>query len=122
MQPLKDKILEGFFTNIGADPFINWINEVFRTSDTRYCNSIYFMANAKDSAESDQYIVRYKVIKAGDKSLLFKGNDPYVSRRKQIIINIPEIPELLNIKPDDMYIHYVDNDEEKIFNFYLDSL
>ena len=112
MQSLKDKILEGFFTNVGADPFINWINDVFRNTptNTRYCHRMYIMS--KETAEVDRYKNEYIVAKAGGKSLLFKG------RKKQIIVNISEIPELLNIKPDDiMSIFYMDDKKNIKFMF-----
>ena len=69
MQPLKDKILKGFFANIGVDPFINWINEVFKTKTYKYCTRIYITSDK--TAENDQYIYKYKVTKTSDKSLLF---------------------------------------------------
>ena len=107
MQSLKDKILEGFFTNVGADPFINWVNEMFRTTNTNYCNRMYI--TSKETADIDSYAYEYKVTKADNKSLLFSNKN---SRKKQsIIINIPEIPELLNIKPSDMFI-FCENEEK----------
>ena len=67
---------------------------------------------SKETAEVDRYKNEYIVTKAGDKSLLFKG------RRKQIIVNVSEVPELLNIKPDDiMSIFYMDDKKNIKFMF-----
>ena len=99
MQSSNDKILRGFFTNIGADPFINWINGVFETANRIYCSSIYYViGNHADGVRNEW---KYRVTKVDNKSLLFY--DEY-SDTKSIIINISEIPELLNIKPDDVSI------------------
>ena len=99
MQSSNDKILKGFFTNIGADPFINWINGVFETANRIYCSSIYYIiGNHADGVRNEW---KYRVTKDDNKSLLFY--DEY-SHTKSIIINISEIPELLNIKPDDVSI------------------
>lgn len=106
MQSLKDKILEGFFANVGADPFINWINEVFKNTNIKYCSRIYITSDK--TAENDSYTNEYIVTKTDDKSLLFKGNG------EQIIINISEISELLNIKPNDMYMFCTDNKDKNI--------
>ena len=66
MQSSSDKILKGFFANMGADPFINWINEMFKNINTKYCTRIYI--ESKGKAENDPYIDEYKVTKADDKS------------------------------------------------------
>ena len=42
MQSSSDKILKGFFANIGADPFINWINGVFKTTKAKYCSTMFY--------------------------------------------------------------------------------
>ena len=107
MQPLKDKILEGFFANVGADPFINWINEAFKATKAKYCKRMYI--TSKETAEYDLYANEYIVTKAEDKSLLFSNK----FRKKQpIIINISEIPELLNIKPNGVFIFCTKNDRK----------
>lgn len=99
MQSSSNKILKGFFANIGADPFINWINEVFKTTNRIYCGSIYHVTdNHADSVRNEW---KYRVTKVDNKSLLFY--DEY-SHTESIIINISEIPELLNIKPNDISI------------------
>ena len=100
MQSLKDKILEGFFTNVGADPFINWVNEIFKNVDAKYCTRIYI--ESKGKAENDPYVDEYKITKADDKSLLF--NNIRHRKKQSVTINISEIPELLNIKPNDVSI------------------
>lgn len=111
MQSLKDKILEGFFTNTGADSFIKWINEVFKTTNTKHCARIYI--TSKGTADIDQYITEFKVTKADNISLLFSNKDLHTPYKKQsIIINISEVPELLNIKPNDMFIFCTKNDEK----------
>ena len=111
MQSLKDKILEGFFTNTGADSFIKWINEVFKTTNTKHCTRIYI--TSKGTADIDQYITEFKVTKADNISLLFSNKDLHTPYKKQsIIINISEVPELLNIKPNDMFIFCTKNDEK----------
>ena len=109
MQPLKDKILKGFFTNVGADPFINWINDLFKTSKAKYCSSMYYVSD--NHADSCQEEWKYKVTKADNKSLLFSDEYPH---KKSIIINISEIPELLNIKPNDMYMFCTDNKDKNL--------
>lgn len=107
MQSLKDKILEGFFANIGADPFINWINEAFKATKTKYCKRLYI--TSKETAEYDLYANEYIVTKTEDKSLLFSNK----FRKKQpIIINIPEIPEILNINPNNVFIFCTKNDRK----------
>ena len=113
MQSLKDKILEGFFTNVGADPFINWINEVFKTVNVKYCTRIYI--ESKGKAENDPYIDEYKVTKADDKSLLF--SNIHHRKKQSITINISEIPELLNIKPNDVSIFCTDDKKNIKFLF-----
>ena len=113
MQSLKDKTLKGFFTNIGADPFINWINEMFKNVNTKYCTRIYI--ESKGKAENDPYIDEYKVTKADDKSLLF--SNIHHRKKQSITINISEIPELLNIKPDDMSIFCTDDKKNIKFLF-----
>lgn len=116
MQSLKNKILEGFFANVGVDPFINWINEVFKIKTYKYCTRIYITSDK--TAENDQYIYRYKVTKANDKSLLFnKFKEGREHRDQSIIINIPEIPELLNIKPNDVSIFCTDDKKNIKFLF-----
>ena len=117
MQSLKDKILEGFFTNVGADPFINWINEIFKNVNAKYCTRIYI--ESKGKAENDPYVDEYKVTKAGDRSLLFYNGD---SRKKPIIINISEIPEILHIKPDNIFIFYMKNKKNKTIKFLFSQL
>ena len=112
MQPLKDKILKGFFANVGVDPFINWINEIFKTKTYKYCTRIYITSDK--TAENDQYIYRYKVTKANDKSLLFYDEH---SHTKSIIINISDVPELLNIKPNDVSIFCTDDKKNIKFLF-----
>ena len=116
MQSLKDKILEGFHTNVGADPFIYWINELFKTTTYRNCNSIYI---TKETATVDPYLSEYKVTKAGDRSLLFYNED---SHKKSIIINISEIPELLNIKLNNIFIFYTNNKKSKTIKFLFSQL
>lgn len=113
MQSLKDKILEGFFTNVGADPFINWINEIFKNVNVKYCTRIYI--ESKGKAENDPYIDEYKVTKADDKSLLF--SNIHHREKQSITINIPEIPELLNIKPNDVSIFCADDKKNIKFLF-----
>ena len=113
MQPLKDKILEGFFTNVGADPFINWINEIFKNVNAKYCTRIYI--ESKGKAENDPYIDEYKVTKADDKSLLFSNIHHH--KKQSITINISEIPELLNIKPNDVSIFCTDDKKNIKFLF-----
>ena len=113
MQSLKDKTLKGFFTNIGADPFINWINEMFKNINTKYCTRIYI--ESKGKAENDPYIDEYKVTKADDKSLLF--SNIHHRKKQSITINIPEIPELLNIKPNDVSIFCTDDKKNIKFLF-----
>lgn len=107
MQSLKDKILEGFFTNVGSDPFTYWINEVFKTVNVKSCHSMYI--KSKETAEYGEYLYDYNVTKADDnKSLLINSRDPH---KKPIIINISDVPELLSIKPNDVLIFYA-NDEK----------
>ena len=111
MQSSSNKILKGFFANIGADPFINWINEVFKTTDRIYCGSIYCVTdNHADSVRNEW---KYRVTKVDNKSLLFY--DAY-SHTKSIIINISDIPELLNIRPNNIFI-YCTNNKNKIIKF-----
>ena len=111
MQSLKDKILEGFFTNTGADSFIKWINEVFKTTNTKHCARIYI--TSKGTADIDQYMTEFKVTKADNISLLFSNKDLHTPYKKQsIIINISEVPELLNIKPNDMFIFCTKNEDK----------
>ena len=111
MQSLKDKILEGFFTNTGADSFIKWINEVFKTTNTKHCACIYI--TSKGTADIDQYMTEFKVTKADNISLLFSNKDLHTPYKKQsIIINISEVPELLNIKPNDMFIFCTKNEDK----------
>ena len=93
MQSSNGKILRGFFTNIGADPFINWINGVFETANRIYCSSIYYITGNHADGVRNEW--KYRVTKDDNKSLLFY--DAY-SHTKSIIINISDIPELLNIK------------------------
>ena len=109
MQPLKDKILKGFFTNVGADPFINWINELFKTTKTQYCSTMFYVSDTHADSIPEEW--KYKVTKTDNKSLLFskKGHET-----QSIIINISEIPELLNIKPNDMYMFCTDNKDKNI--------
>ena len=118
MQSLKDKILEGFFTNVGADPFINWINEVFRTTNTKYCNRLYI--TSKDTADSDFYESEYKVTKADNRSLLF--DKIKAGGEKSIIINISEIPELLNIKSNDMSLFCANDKKNENIKFLFGQL
>ena len=73
MQSLKDKILEGFFTNVGSDPFTYWINEVFKTVNVKSCHSMYI--TSKGTADIDQYMDEFKVTKADNISLLFSNKD-----------------------------------------------
>lgn len=113
MQSLKDKILEGFFTNVGADPFINWVNEIFKNVDAKYCTRIYI--ESKGKAENDPYVDEYKVTKADDKSLLFSNIRHH--KKQSITINISEIPELLNIKPNDVSIFCTDDKKNIKFLF-----
>ena len=113
MQSLKDKILEGFFTNVGADPFINWVNGIFKNVDAKYCTRIYI--ESKGKAENDPYVDEYKVTKADDKSLLF--NNIRHHKKQSITINISEIPELLNIKPNDVSIFCTDDKKNIKFLF-----
>ena len=109
MQSLKDKILEGFFTNVGADPFINWINELFKITKVKYCGTMFYVSDTHaDSITAER---KYKVTKADNKSLLFSKKGYEI---QSIIINISEIPELLNIKPDDMYMFCTDNKDKNI--------
>ena len=111
MQSLKDKILEGFFTNTGTDSFIKWINEVFKTTNTKHCARIYI--TSKGTADIDQYMTEFKVTKADNISLLFSNKDLHTPYKKQsIIINISEVPELLNIKPNDMFIFCTKNEDK----------
>ena len=111
MQSLKDKILEGFFTNVGADSFIKWINDVFKTTNTKHCTRIYI--TSKGTADIDQYMTEFKVTKADNISLLFSNKDLHTPYKKQsITVNISEIPELLNIKPNDVSIFCTKNDEK----------
>ena len=116
MQSLKDKILEGFFTNVGSDPFTYWINELFKSTTYRNCNPVYI---AKEIATAQPYLSEYKVTKAGDRSLLFYNED---SHKKSIIINISEIPELLNIKPNNIFIFYANNKKSKTIKFLFSQL
>ena len=117
MQSLKDKILEGFFANVGVDPFIYWINEVFKTTNRIYCGSIYRVTdNHADSVRNEW---KYRVTKVDNKSLLFY--DEY-SHTKSIIINISEIPELLNIKPNNIFIFYTKNKKSKTIKFLFSQL
>ena len=58
----------------------------------------------------------YNVFKTGDKSLLFKG------RRKQIIINISDIPEILNIKPNGLFINQLDDGKYENIKFLFGQL
>ena len=118
MQSLKDKILEGFFTNVGADSFINWINEVFRTTNTKYCTRLYI--TSKDTADSDFYESEYKVTKVDNKSFLF--NKSKAGREQSIIINISVIPELLNIKPNDMFIFCANDKKNENIKFLFGQL
>ena len=113
MQSLKDKILEGFFTNVGADPFINWVNEIFKNVDAKYCTRIYI--ESKGKAENDPYVDEYKITKADDKSLLF--NNIRHRKKQSVTINISEIPELLNIKPNDVSIFCTDDKKNIKFLF-----
>ena len=113
MQSSSDKILKGFFANMGADPFINWINEMFKNINTKYCTRIYI--ESKGKAENDPYIDEYKVTKADDKSLLF--SNIHHRKKQSITINIPEIPELLNIKPNDVSIFCTDDKKNIKFLF-----
>ena len=113
MQSLKDKILEGFFTNVGVDPFINWVNGIFKNVDAKYCTRIYI--ESKGKAENDPYINEYEITKADDKSLLF--NNIRYSKKQSITINISEIPELLNIKPNDVSIFCTDDKKNIKFLF-----
>ena len=113
MQSLKDKILEGFFTNVGVDPFINWVNEIFKNVNAKYCTRIYI--ESKGKAENDPYIDEYKVTKADDKSLLF--SNIHHRKKQSITINISEIPELLNIKPNDVSIFCTDDKKNIKFLF-----
>lgn len=108
MQPLKNKILKGFFTNVGADPFINWINEVFKTTKVRYCNLMHIIS--KETADFN-YNSEYRVTKADNKSLLFIKKDSY--KKQSIIINISEVPELLNIKPNDLSIFCTNTNKDE---------
>lgn len=111
MQSSNDKILRGFFTNIGADPFINWINGVFETANRIYCSSIYYViGNHADGVKNEW---KYRVTKDGNKSLLFY--DAY-SHTKSIIINISDVPELLNIRPNNIFI-YCTNNKNKTIKF-----
>ena len=109
MQSLKNKILEGFFTNVGADPFINWINEVFKTTKVKYCSTMFYVSDTHADSIPEEW--KYRVTKADSKSLLFskKGHES-----QSIIIKISEIPELLNIKPNDMYMFCTDNKDKNI--------
>lgn len=118
MQSLKDKILEGFFTNVGADPITNWINEIFKntTATKKHCDLIHI--TSKETAECDRYTYTYDVSKADNKSLLFNK----IGHEQSIIINISEIPELLNIKPNDMFIFYVDGKKNKNIKFLFGQL
>ena len=112
MQSSNDKILRGFFANIGADPFINWINEVFETTNRIYCSSIYYViGNHADGVRNEW---KYRVTKNGNKSLLFY--DAY-SHTKSIIINISDIPELLNIRPNNIFIYCTNNKKSKTIKF-----
>ena len=113
MQSLKDKILEGFFTNVGADPFINWINEMFKNVNAKYCTRIYI--ESKGKAENDPYVDEYKVTKTDDKSLLFSNIHHH--KKQSITINISKIPELLNIKPNDVTIFCTDDKKNIKFLF-----
>ena len=112
MQSSNDKILRGFFTNIGADPFINWINGVFETANRIYCSSIYYViGNHADGVRNEW---KYRVTKDGNKSLLFY--DAY-SHTKSIIINISDVPELLNIRPNNIFIYCTNNKKSKTIKF-----
>ena len=111
MQSFSDKILKGFFTNIGADPFINWINKVFETTNRIYCSSIYYVTNTHADGVRNEW--KYRVTKNGNKSLLFY--DAY-SHTKPIIINISDVPELLNIRPNNIFI-YCTNNKNKTIKF-----
>ena len=111
MQSSNDKILRGFFTNIGADPFINWINEVFETTNRIYCSSIYYVTDNYADGVRNEW--KYRVTKNGNKSLLFY--DAY-SHTKPIIINISDVPELLNIRPNNIFI-YCTNNKNKTIKF-----
>ena len=112
MQSSSDKILKGFFANMGTDPFINWINEVFKTTNRIYCGSIYRVTdNHADSVRNEW---KYRVTKDGNKSLLFY--DAY-SHTKSIIINISDIPELLNIRPNNIFIYCTNNKKSKTIKF-----
>ena len=104
MQSLKDKILEGFHTNVGADPFMNWINAIFKPYNIRYCNRIYI--KTKERAENHPNSAEYKVTKADNKSLLFSK---YRNEKQSIIVNISEIPEILNIDPEVVSIFCIDD-------------
>ena len=108
MQSSNGKILRGFFTNIGADPFINWINGVFETANRIYCSSIYYIiGNHADGVRNEW---KYRVTKDDNKSLLFY--DAY-SHTKSIIINISDIPKLLNIRPNNIFIYCTNNKKSK---------
>lgn len=109
MQPLKDKILKGFFTNVGADPFINWINDLFKTTKVKYCSIMFYVSDTHADSIPEEW--KYKVTKADNKSLLFSKKD---HETQSIIINISEIPELLNIKPNDMYMFCTSNKDKNI--------
>ena len=116
MQSLKEKILEGFYTNTGADSFIKWINEVFKTTNVKHCTRIYI--TSKGTADIDQYMTEFKVTKADNISLLFSNKDLHTPYKKQsITINISEIPELLNIKPNDVSIFCTDDKKNIKFLF-----
>ena len=111
MQSSNNKILRGFFTTIGADPFINWINEVFEAANRIYCSSLYYViGNHADGVRNEW---KYRVTKDGNKSLLFY--DAY-SHTKSIIINISDVPELLNIRPNNIFI-YCTNNKNKTIKF-----
>ena len=112
MQSSNNKILKGFFTNIGADPFINWINEVFKTANRIYCSSIYYVTDNHADGVRNEW--KYRVTKADNKSLLFY--DAY-SHTKPIIINISDVPELLNIRPNNIFIYCTNNHKSKTIKF-----
>ena len=115
MQSLKDKILEGFFTNMGVDPFIYWINEVYKTVNVRYCKLVRIKSK-DDKIGTNMGYSEYNVFKTGDKSLLF------MNRRKWITINISDIPEILNIKPNGLFINQLDDGKYENIKFLFGQL
>ena len=115
MQSLKDKILEGFFTNVGADPIANWINGVFKTVNVRYCKLVRIKSK-DDKIGTNMGYSEYNVFKAGDKSLLFKGH------RNKIIVNISDAPELLSIKHNGLFINQLDDGKYENIKFLFGQL